>query len=326
MDDIHPTGTPAPGAETVDAYGLGEWRAAISTAFAPLHVRSGRRDEFRGRIRTRTVGEVAVSEVASGQQVVQRTSTLIDASGTGRYMLCLQLSGAGILIQDGREAILQPGDISIYDLDRPCTLVFEEDFRSLAVTVPYDRLTLPQPLVSQLTATRMPRDEGASRVVSPFLVELSRNIDALSGPEGRRLVASAVDLVATVFLGRLEVTRQDRPEDRRRALLRRLLDHVDANLADPDLGPATIAAAHFISTRHLHMVFREQGVSVSEWVRSRRLERCRRDLVDPAFRNETVAAVAARSGFVSASHFSQVFRKAFGESASDFRRRNAVGG
>jgi AraC-like DNA-binding protein len=97
-------------------------------------------------------------------------------------------------------------------------------------------------------------------------------------------------------------------------------EYIEANLADPDLSPASIAAAHFISTRHLHNVFHESGSTVASWVRSKRLEHIRRDLRDPLHAGTSVGAVAARWGFLDAAHFSRTFRDAFGESPTDWRR------
>ena len=70
--------------------------------------------------------------------------------------------------------------------------------------------------------------------------------------------------------------------------MQRIHAHIDRNLASTDLSPTSIAAAHFISTRHLHGLFQEQGTSVSTWIRIRRLERCRRDLVNPLFADRPV--------------------------------------
>ena len=58
---------------------------------------------------------------------------------------------------------------------------------------------------------------------------------------------------------------------------------------------------------------------MSTWIRTRRLEQCRRDLHDPAFADRPVSAVAAQWGFVDAAHFSRVFKAAFGVSPSEFR-------
>ncbi len=55
-------------------------------------------------------------------------------------------------------------------------------------------------------------------------------------------------------------------------------------------------------------------MTVSTWIRTRRLEQCRRDLLDPMLADRPVAAIAARWGFVDAAHFSRAFKTAFGVS------------
>ncbi|GAA4832384.1 hypothetical protein GCM10025787_09630 [Saccharopolyspora rosea] len=76
--------------------------------------------------------------------------------------------------------------------------------------------------------------------------------------------------------------------------MRRIRGFIEDHLAAPDLGPARIAAAHYISTRHLHNIFREHGTTVASRVRARRLESCRRDLLDPVHADSGVAAIAAK--------------------------------
>ena len=55
------------------------------------------------------------------------------------------------------------------------------------------------------------------------------------------------------------------------------------------------------------------------WTRQRRLERCRRDLADPALAARPVAAIAARWGFPSAAEFSRAFRAAHGMPPGEYR-------
>jgi AraC-like DNA-binding protein len=96
--------------------------------------------------------------------------------------------------------------------------------------------------------------------------------------------------------------------------------YIEANLGNPDLGPEEIARASFISTRYLHKLFESEGTSVCRWIRSARLERCRRDLADPALRGRTILEVASRWGLTGPQHFSRLFRAAYGCSPSDYRR------
>ena len=178
---------------------------------------------------------------------------------------------------------------------------------------------LPADLVGQLTAVRMSGADGVGSMIVPFLTQMAGNLEQLGGTTGTRLVHSALDLVTTMFSSELDMGRSS--GNPHQALMQRVRDYIDANLTSPTLGPGQIAAAHYISTRHLHGLFQEEGTTVSTWIRSRRLERCRRELLDPVHTHRPVAAIAARWGFADAAHFSRVFKAAYGVAPSELRAR-----
>lgn len=308
---------PAESVSTLVARNISEFRAAVSESFVPLQVSTAGPDHFRGIIRGASVDEVHVNEVRATSHIVERTPELIARGDRSYFKLSLMLAGTGMLIQDDREAVLQAGDLAVYDTDRPYSLVFDDDFRTMVVMFPKHLISLPSDMIGQLTAVRISGQGGLGGMVVPYLTQLAGNLDQLAGTTGARLAHSALDLVTTVFtreLGLDEVS-----ADPHRALVQRIRSYIDRNLASTDLGPATIASAHFISTRHLHGLFQEQGVTVSTWIRTRRLEQCRRDLLDPMLADRPVAAIAARWGFVDAAHFSRAFKSAFGISPSEYR-------
>ncbi|MFI0420024.1 helix-turn-helix domain-containing protein [Spongiactinospora sp. 9N601] len=295
-----------------------EWQDLVSRSFVSLGVTRDGSRRFRGGMRRRVLTDVSLCEITASSHTVRRTSTMIGRDTAAFFKLSLQLSGTGLLIQDGREAVLSPGDFAIYDTSRPYTLTHDDDFRSLIVMFPRTLVDLPVDAVGRLTAVRMPGDTGLGRVISPFLVHLAQNLDQLSGASGLRLAHNALDLVTTMFADELGTTNPNH------TLVDRIRDYIDANLGDPDLCPAKVAAAHFISTRHLHNLFRAERTTVATWIRSRRLERCRRDLLDPLHGHQSVAALAARWGFLDAAHFSRIFKAAFGFSPSAYRQRRAA--
>ncbi|MFD4960702.1 helix-turn-helix domain-containing protein [Microbacterium sp. NPDC058389] len=299
------------------ARNISDFRAAVNDSFVPLQVSSTHPDRFRGMIRGAGIDEVHVSDIRATDHVVERTPELIARGDRPYFKVSLMLAGTGLLIQDDREAVLNPGDLAVYDTSRPYSLVFDQDFRTMVVMFPRHLLTLPPDMVGQLTAVRISGSEGLGSVVAPYLTQLAGNLDQLAGSTGARLAHSALDLVATVFARELGLDGES--ADPHRALMQRIRGHIDRNLASTDLGPASIAAAHFISTRHLHGLFQEQGTTVSTWIRTRRLEQCRRDLVDPILADRPVAAIAARWGFVDAAHFSRAFKSTYGVSPSEFR-------
>ncbi|MEO8220607.1 MAG: helix-turn-helix domain-containing protein [Specibacter sp.] len=309
----------ADGVQTAVAHSFAAWHELISKSFVPLHVRSSDPDHFHGRLRSRLLDELSIIEVTATGHSVHRTPSLIASSDRLYFKLNLQLAGTGILVQDNREAVLQPGDLAVYDTSRPYTLAFESNCRTLVLMFPHDVLDLPAGSVGQLTATRLAADKGLGRMISPFMTQLADNLDVLSGPSGHRLAHNTVDLLSTLFAAELDQAEPSpgRPHEELRGRIRRF---IEANLADPELSPASVASAHFISTRHLHNVFQEAGTTVAHWIRTRRLENCRRELRDPLLAHRPVSVIASRWGFVDAAHFSRVFRATFGEPPSTYRR------
>lgn len=305
------------------AHSFSAWNDLICASFVPLHVRSSNQDNFHGRLRSRLLDELSIIEVTASGHSVHRTPSLISHSDRLYFKLNLQLAGTGLLIQDNREAVLHPGDLAVYDTHRPYTLAFESDFRTLVLMFPHDALDLPAGSVGQLTATRLAADQGLGRMISPFMTRLAENLDILSGASGHRLAHNTVDLLSTMFAAELEDRTPAGPERPHEELLGRIRGFIESNLADPDLSPASVAAAHFISTRHLHNVFQEAGTTVAHWIRTRRLENCRRELREPLLAHRSVSSIAGRWGFVDAAHFSRIFRSAFGEPPSSYRRSAA---
>lgn len=300
-----------------------DYREAVTASFVPLDVSRVGVDPFWGRLRTVDVEPVHVSEVSASPHLVERTSTLLAAPDPSYYKASLQVSGTGLLIQDGREAVLQPGDLAIYDTGRPYSLVFEEDMRMLVLMFPREHLGLPPDIVKQLTAHRFSSDDGLGAMIIPFLQNVSQNLDRVGGVTGPRLVQSAIDLITTMFASELDLEAD--PADSHQLLMQQIRRYIDLHLGQPELGPTQIAAAHYISIRHLHGLFREKGTTVSTWVREQRLEKCRRDLIDPLLAHLSVGSVAARWGFVDAAHFSRIFKAAYDMAPSELRARTLAG-
>ena len=193
----------------------------------------------------------------------------------------------------------------------------------LVLMFPREQLGLPPDMMRQLTAHRFSSTDGLGAMIIPFLQNVSQNLDRVGGATGPRLVHTAIDLITTMFANELDLEAD--PRDSHQLLMQQVRHYIETNLGSPELSPTQIAAAHFISTRHLHGLFREKGTTVSTWIRERRLENCRRDLIEPLNAHLSVGAIAARWGFVEAAHFSRVFKAAYETSPSELRARSLGG-
>lgn len=294
--------------------GIDSFRTAVNDSFVPLRV-DARTPHLRGFIRGAEADGIHLSEVGATAHSVERTDDLIARSPRAAFKVSLQLSGTGLLVQDGRHALLREGDFAIYDTSRPYTLSFDDDFRTLVLMFSHDAVPVAPEIVRQITATRMAGDSGVGAVVAPFLARLGSRMEEMDGATGVRLARCAVELVTTAMLRELTVE-----TDPHRALLSRIHTYIDENLDVVDLSPGAIAAAHYISVRHLHTLFHDSNTTVSAFVRQRRLERCRRDLIDPMLAERPVASIGARWGFPDAAHFSRAFKAAFELSPNAYRQ------
>jgi AraC-like DNA-binding protein len=294
------------------------WRDVVSNTFVALHASRPPGGAFRGALRGARLGDLRIFEVDADPHMVRRTPRLIADSPGDYFKVGLLTQGHGLLAQDGRDTLLGPGDFAIYDTTRPYTFAFDGPFRMLVLIFPRDQLSLPPESVARVTATAISGGQGLGGLVGSFLVQASRVLDEVDARDHARLATNVLDLLTTALAGGLE-TRPGDPDSVHRALLLQTLAFIERHLCDPCLSPGAVASAHHISTRYLHKLFQAEGTTVSAWIRRRRLEHCRRDLRDPAHAQRSVSAIGARWGLPDASHFSRLFRAAFGVSPRDYR-------
>ena len=314
---VHGVTTEYAGVETAIAHSIGEWRDVAGSRFVPLHVTGG--PDFTGSIRWRIVEGTCLSEIAASPHRVLRTPALISADDPKHFKLTLQVKGTGMVAQDGRQSVLRPGDLAIYDTSRPYTLEFTQDVHCLVMAFPQDAFDVPESLIRRITAVRLSGDSGIGAMISPFMRHLSENLDTLDGVAGMRILHSSLDLLTALVYAQLSED-QDHWGQSRQVEMRRLKLFIDAHLHEPDLNATTVAKGHFMSVRQLQYLFREENLTVSGYIRARRLERCRLALSDPAQYSLSILEIAQRWGFPDASHFSKVFRAAYGITPRDLRR------
>ncbi|MFI2608909.1 helix-turn-helix domain-containing protein [Kitasatospora sp. NPDC018619] len=294
------------------------WREALSRTFVPLDVALLESTPAPARISSHGLGAAQVSLVQAGPQRIERTAELIARGGEDHLTLALQHRGNARLFQDGRRVELRPGTFAVPDAGRPFVMEFPEPFRFTAFHWPRSVGGLCEQDLRALTATAFDAGEGTARLVASYLECLSRSAGSMEPQLAGWLTATALDLLRVLAHERRGRSVPEAPEAAL-ATLARVKDHILRHLGDPGLTPERIAAAHHVSVRYLHKLFRFEGVTVARWIQRQRLDMSRRDLARPGAARASVAAVAARWGFVSASHFSRAFRTAYGVSPREWQ-------
>jgi hypothetical protein len=82
------------------------------------------------RARPLQVGGLNLTRVDSDAQTVVRTKRLIARSVDDTMLVSFAVQGGGRVVQDGREALLEPGDLALYDTTRPYQLLFDGPLRN----------------------------------------------------------------------------------------------------------------------------------------------------------------------------------------------------
>lgn len=300
---------------------FGSWAVAVRQSVMSFQFDCDRPQAFTGLIRNRTLGNVNFVDMACEKHAAHRDWSTISASDAGFYVLTLQLSGQLRVTQDDRSALLRPGMFSIYDSSRPAAVTASDDYKSTCIRFPKELLgsRSTDPLAG-FTATTFEYTPGLTSAVWDMVLTLNRNLESL-GPHGPLAVRNTLDLVRAMLRTELGGYAGLTAEHRKEALLQRIREYVDLHLGDPTLGPARIAAAHYISLRYLHHLFEQTDQSVARWIRTRRVEMSRRDLSDRRMAHMTASAIASQWGFTSASHFGQVFKSETGHTPAEYRRQ-----
>jgi AraC-like DNA-binding protein len=297
------------------------WAESSCNAYVPLQVRSAERKSFWARMWTDTLGPLSVFRITTAPNTMIRTSRAVAAGDPECLDLSVILRGQLNSAQDGRNGVARSGDLIAKETSRPAVLRAEAPFESIVVRVPWSLLGSDADEIGSRTAVTISGRDGLPRAAAQLLRELATALeqDAIPREEVPEIVENVVEVIRRLYVGDGSSAAPQRLRSRAEILLA-VESYIEANLGDPALGPERVARASFISTRYLHKLFEAEGTSVCSWIRTARLERCRRDLLDPSLAHQTILSIASRWGLPGAQQFSRLFRNAYGCSPRELRR------
>lgn len=313
-------------ADVAPAHRLAYWTDLACEAYVQLQCEApSGSDTIEGEIEVDHLASLALTRVTSTAQTVHRTPVQIARAAEDRFLVSIQTAGRGLIRQDGRDAVLAPGDFALYDSNRPYTLHFDRPFQQIVLMLPGPMLRSALRDTRQLTATAVPGSRGAGRLLIEMIRTLSADIGVLA-PVSAAAVADSVTQILVAGLSALPAA-QAQGVSRRTAFHREQLKAlVQGRLRDPALNVAGLAHALRLTPSTLHRAWAGEACSLADWIRAQRLDTARRDLVDPARAGCSVSEIAYGCGFNDAAHFSRAFRARFGCSPRDWRAASQPAG
>lgn len=299
------------------------WREALNAShleweLAPPPAATG----YGARIRQRTLGEVRVVECRCDPCAGSRRRPQLGRDGGAYFGILFELRGRELIRQGDAEAVLEAGDFVMWDSDREMDFQVLEPLHKLTLLIPKPRMRALLGDAERHAGQVVRHAAGTSGIAAEALRRLARDLPHIDEPSGELVLEPVLSLLAATLATRLPA---DQPSLGHRDSFRRFCRCMEERLGDERLTPAEVAAAHGVSVRYLHQVFAEQGTSFGRWLRQRRLERCRREIVAQG-RRGTITEVAFRWGFNDMAHFSRVFKAEFGASPRALGRAAGAAG
>lgn len=295
------------------------WREAVCDAYVRLGCESPRRAGFRGSIALDRLSSLSLSQVAGHAHSVERRLRDIARDEDAYFLVSLQRQASCQVTQHQRTVRLDPGDFTLYSSIEPYRLTLENDFRQLVVQIPRGELLMKLPDADLLTGYRISGSHGVGALVSRSIVQFGEHIVDTSDAVQQHMQQTLIDLVATGLSGLTGTA----PESAVAAqqLLFRAKHYIEAHVSEPTLDRTNVALAMNMSVRRLNEVFAKEGSSIAAYIRDTRLQRIADDLLDSRRNNMSISEIAMRLGANNLQHFSRLFRKRFGMSAREYRKR-----
>ena len=299
------------------------WRDAICEIYLQVDCVADPRYEYSGFVREARLGAVTLTDTYISPQSIHRRKQHIGHFDKNCYYLGIEHVGEVTIHQAGSSFQLRPGVGALYYANEPYELRSPVKSRQFWVELPreaFDRRfdSGRPPLLTHINLGR-----GLGRIAAEFCATLAEEGANIAESAREKLGEQFMDILALALSG--EPDRQPADEKSvQHARLRSVKAYMESHLGDPNLSLAGIAKQNGISLRYLHQLFRLTETSVSEWLRSRRLQRCHDLLRSPRNANQSITDIAYSMGFSSSSHFSNLFRARFDLRPSDVRSGNVA--
>lgn len=249
---------------------------------------------------------------------VSRTSHHVARATSDEIFVCRQMSGLLELEQNGRQAAIEAGDVTLIDPLIPYRGRFSRGSSLLVLKVPRRALEARVGRTREMVLRPIKPSQPEGSLLSTFAAALP--------PVAGRMSPVAEDLAKEHVLDLLAVSLTmavgaytPRISSAHSLALMNVRAAIEARLTDARLDAGAVAAAAGISIRYANAVLAREGTSIMRLVLARRLARCREALRDLSQAHRTLSEIAYGWGFSDMTYFSRRFKAAYGVLPSEDR-------
>jgi AraC-like DNA-binding protein len=242
----------------------------------------------------------------------------------GEILLGIGLQGRTAVLHGEDELTISRGDaFAVAASRRPFTVV-------RPVATQFVGIRIPEPLLMARiadvrTGIKLLHRAAATKLLTAYVRMFLRREVTAAGQTQRLFAKHLLDLVALA----LGPTRHALETAEHRSLpvvrLEVIKSDILANLQDEALDVPTLAVRHQITPRYLHRLFEREGLTYSQFVLRKRLDRAHGLLCNPQWAHQTISTIAYEVGFGDLSYFNRTFHRQYRETPTDVRAASTRG-
>lgn len=295
------------------------WRSLSQPFFETTQREDADAPTLEGTVRSRPLGSLLIGSTSFNRQQLRRDRRVILQSGLDLYLVQLLVAGAIDGDCDGQAIALRPGDICAFDLARPLASHLSAG-STLSILLPRERM---DKAVSgrSLHGSVLKAGHSLTQLLADFITTLSETAGDMEQADALAIEDAAASLLAAGLARQAPDRLHDDPA-LTSILRRRVLEFIEANLAQPSLGPARLMRRFRVSRAHLYRMFLAEG-GVASVIREKRLEAAYRQLTQRGSRARSITSIAFDLGFSGSGQFLRAFQTRFGMTPSEARQHGS---
>jgi AraC-like DNA-binding protein len=299
--------------DRLDAYD--RYEEFVSQNFCKLSHRLDRDRPFSIHSTSHALDGFMVARVTTtgGKSELIRTEAAIRDDMRGHFVLHIPLCGEIELHQFSRQERCAPGTMAMLSVDAPYVQRKLGDNDTVYFFLPNSFVDRRLACSKSACSRRFPTQSGMGRLVRDGVVSLQGAAAGMTEAQFRTSARMLGDMVL-MAIGSTDAVSDEPPL--RSGILARAERLIHAELGNADITIKDIARRCGISLRYLHEIFHTRGTTVSEYIKTQRLQKARR-MLETATTGTTVTEICFQCGFSNASQFSTAFRQAFAISPRD---------
>jgi AraC-like DNA-binding protein len=243
----------------------------------------------------------------------RHTSALIDNDDV---VLVVLQNGRGEVSQHGRTAMVNEGEAVLTANGTVATFSAPQPTRVINLRLSRQLLASHVANLDDLVARPIPKDDRVLRLLVGHAIMLNGQSE-LAMTELRNLIAGHMHALAALVLGPRDPGQH--LQTMRATRLASIKSSIVAKIGAHGFTIADIARSQQISESYIRQLLAEAGTTFTDFVLGERLDRVRRMLVNPLYRNRGISAIAYDAGFGDVSYFNRTFRRRYGATPSDVR-------